>query len=166
MMGFSHLGAAQYEAAVTQPPHLACAIPAQAPGNYYTDSLYPPKFRKADWETILRGPFSSRTSVLLNTRIRRQGESNIDQFNVPMIHSAGWYDFFKEGAIEMFQALQHQGGPAARGTQKLLIGPWGHGVIQEENLGQPLELPGGLAYPANARSTGRTKSGCRGLTIG
>ncbi len=151
MMGYSHLGAAQYEAAVTQPPHLACAIPAQAPGNYYTDALYPPKFRKADWETILRGTFSSKTDVLLNTRIRRQGESKIDQFNVPMIHSAGWYDFFKEGAIEMFQALEQQGGPEARGTQKLVIGPWGHGVIQEENLGQPLELPGGLAYPGNAR---------------
>lgn len=151
MMGYSHLGAAQYEAAVTQPPHLACAIPAQAPGNYYTDALYPPKLRKADWETILRGPFTSRTSVLLNTRIRRQGESKIDEFNVPMIHSAGWYDFFKEGAIEMFGALRHEGDSGARGTQKLLIGPWGHGVIQEENLGQPLELPGGLAYPANAR---------------
>lgn len=150
MMGYSHLGAAQYEAAVTQPPHLACAIPAQAPGNYYTDSLYPPRFRKADWETILRGAFSSKTNVLLNTRIRRQGESKIDQFNVPMLHSAGWYDFFKEGEIELFQAVQHQGSPSARGAQKLLIGPWGHGVIQEENLGQPLELPGGLAYPANA----------------
>lgn len=151
MMGYSHLGAAQYEAAVTQPPHLACAIPAQAPGNYYTDALYPPRFRKADWETILRGPFNSRTGMLLNTRIRRQRESKIDRFNVPMIHSAGWYDFFKEGAIEMFRALEHQGGPAARGSQKLVIGPWGHGVIQEENLGRPLELPGGLAYPANAR---------------
>ena len=44
MMGYSHLGAAQYEAAVTQPPHLACAIPAQAPGNYYTDAdAFPPK---------------------------------------------------------------------------------------------------------------------------
>ena len=151
MMGYSHLGAAQYEAAVTQPPHLACAIPAQAPGNYYTDALYPPVFRKADWETILRGPLTSRTALLLNTRFRRQRESNLDQFNVPMIHSAGWYDFFKEGAIEMFQALQHQGGPGARGTQQLLIGPWGHGVIQEEQLDQPLTLPGGLAYPANAR---------------
>jgi len=151
MMGYSHLGAAQYEAAVTQPPHLACAIPAQAPGNYYTDALYPPEFRKADWETILRGPFTSRTRMLLNTRIRRQGESTIDRLDVPMMHSAGWYDFFKEGAIEMFQALQHRGGPRARGMQKLLIGPWGHGVIQEESLGEPLELPGGLAYPANAK---------------
>lgn len=151
MMGFSHLGAAQYEAAVTRPPHLACAIPAQAPGNYYTDALFPPRFRKADMETILRGPFTARTAALLNTRIRRRDEPRIGQFQTPMLHSAGWYDFYKEGAVEMFRALQEQGGPGARGQQKLLIGPWGHGVLQEEQLGQPLLLPGGLAYPPNAK---------------
>jgi putative CocE/NonD family hydrolase len=151
MMGFSHLGAAQYEAAVTRPPHLACAIPAQAPANYYTDSLFPPKFRKADMETVLRGPFSSRTTAIWNTRIHRRDNSRIDQFNAPMLHSAGWYDFYKEGAIEMFRALQAHGGPGARGTQKLIIGPWGHGVLQEENPTEPLKLPGGLAYPANAK---------------
>ncbi|MHB8901843.1 MAG: CocE/NonD family hydrolase [Thermoguttaceae bacterium] len=59
MMGYSHLGAVQYETAVTAPPHLACAIPAQAPGNYYTDSYYPEVFRKADMETLLRGQFTS-----------------------------------------------------------------------------------------------------------
>jgi len=151
MMGFSHLGAAQYEAAVTQPPHLACAIPAQAPGNYYTDSLFPPKFRKADMETILRGTFSARTTALWNTRIRRRDNSRIDQFHAPMMHTAGWYDFYKEGAIEMFRALQAHGGPDARGNQKLIIGPWGHGVDQEVDLTEPLRLPGGLAYPANAK---------------
>lgn len=151
MLGFSHLGAAQYEAAVTSPPHLACAIPAQAPGNYYTDALFPPKFRKADMETILRGTFSSRTTALWNTRIRRRDNSRLDQFNAPMMHSAGWYDFYKEGAIEMFRALQAHGGPGARGTQKLIIGPWGHGVDQEEDRTEPLRLPGGLAYPANAK---------------
>jgi len=151
MMGYSHLGAAQYEAAVTGPPHLACAIPAQAPGNYYTDALYPPRFRKADWETILRGPITSRTETLLRTRIRRRDASRIGDFNVPMMHSAGWYDFFKEGAIEMFRAVEEHGGPAARGKQKLIIGPWGHGVDQEEGPDRPLELAGGLAYPKSAK---------------
>jgi hypothetical protein len=151
MMGFSHLGAAQYEAAVTNPPHLTCAIPAQAPGNYYTDSFYPTCFRKADMDTILRGPINSRTATLLNTRFRRHQTPRIDQFHTPMMHSAGWYDFFKEGAIEMFQAVQEHGGAGARGKQKLLIGPWGHGVLQEENPHEPLRLPGGLAYPANAK---------------
>lgn len=45
MMGYSHLGAVQYETAITAPPHLGCAIPAQAPGNYYTDAYFPAKFR-------------------------------------------------------------------------------------------------------------------------
>ncbi len=151
MLGYSHLGSAQYEAAVTTPPHLACAIPAQAPGNYYTDSYYPPVFRKADMETILRGLFTARTRQLLNRRSRSRENSKIPQFNTPMIHSAGWYDFYKEGAIEMFLACREHGGPGARGGQKLLIGPWGHGVLQEEDLGQPLRLPGGLAYPANSK---------------
>lgn len=151
MIGYSHLGAAQYETAVTNPPHLACAIPAQAPANYYTDPLYPPKFRKADMETILRGSFTSLTTQLLRRRIRSRENSTLSNFNVPMLHSAGWYDFYTEGAIEMFHALQTHGGPEARPNQKLLIGPWGHGVLQEQDPDLPLSLPGGLAYPANAK---------------
>jgi len=151
MMGYSHLGAVQYETAITAPPQLACAIPAQAPGNYYTDSYYPEVLRKADMETILRGEMTSRTQQLLNRRIRSRETSSIKQFNTPMLHSAGWFDFYKEGAIEMFRACQRDGGPGARGNQKLLIGPWGHGVLQEETPGTPLRLDGGLAYPANAK---------------
>jgi uncharacterized protein len=151
MMGFSHLGAAQYEAAVTDPPHLDCAIPAQAPGNYYTDAFHPPRFRKADMETILRGPFKAGTPTLIATRIRRRDMPRVDQFNIPMLHSAGWYDFYKEGAIEMFNAVQRHGGEGARNRQKLLIGPWGHGVLQEERLQEPLHLAGGLSYPQNAK---------------
>jgi len=151
MLGYSHLGAVQYEAAVTNPPHLTCAIPAQAPGNYYTDSYYPPKLRKADMETILRGRFTSRTRQLLNRRIRRRNESRIGRINTPMMHSAGWYDFYKEGAIEMFRACNEHGGPGARGKQKLLIGPWGHGVLQQEDPGTPLRLDGGMSYPVNSK---------------
>jgi len=151
MMGYSHLGAVQYETAVTAPPHLACAIPAQAPGNYYTDSLYPPAFRKADMETILRGPLTSRTCQLIQRRARRRDEPLVPLFNTPMLHCAGWYDFYTEGAIEMFRACRERGGEGARKTQKLLIGPWGHGVLQEEDPGAPLRLPGGLAYPPNSK---------------
>lgn len=151
MMGYSHLGAVQYETAATTPPHLACTIPAQAPGNYYTDSYFPPVFRKADMETILRGPLTARTRQLISRRIRNRETVHVPQVDIPMLHSAGWYDFYKEGAIEMFRACQEHGGPGARGKQMLLIGPWGHGVLQEEGPGRPLELPGGLTYPSNAK---------------
>lgn len=151
MIGYSHLGAVQYETAVTNPPHLACAIPAQAPGNYYTDPWYPPALRKADMETLLRGRFTSRTAQLLRRRVRSRQESPVSKINTPMLHSAGWYDFYTEGAVEMFRAVREHGGEGARGNQKLLIGPWGHGVLQEENPGEPLRLDGGLAYPPNAK---------------
>ncbi len=151
MLGYSHLGAVQYETAIATPPHLACAIPAQAPGNYYTDSYDPTKFRKADMETLLRGPITARTQQLLNRRVREREGSRIGQFNIPMLHSAGWFDFYKEGAIEMFRACQQEGGPGARARQKLLIGPWGHGVLQEQDPGTPLTLDGGASFPANAK---------------
>jgi len=151
MLGYSHLGAAQYETAVTNPPHLACTIPAQAPGNYYTNSLYPSVFRKADMETILRGAFTSRTRQLIEREMRNRSRSELKQFNTPMIHSGGWYDFYREGMIEMFLALRQNGGAGAQKTQKLFIGPWGHGVMQEENPGKPLALPGGMSYPVNAK---------------
>lgn len=151
MLGYSHLGAVQYETAVTAPPHLACAIPAQAPGNYYTDSYYPDVFRKADMETLWRGVFTPRTQQLINKRVRSRAASNISRFNIPMWHSAGWFDFYKEGAIEMFRACQRDGGPGARGNQKLIIGPWGHGAVQEQDPGAPLRLDGGLTFPANSK---------------
>lgn len=151
MMGYSHLGAVQYETAQSAPPHFAAGIPAQAPGNYHTDSYFPERFRKADMETILRGEFTSQTRQLINRRSRSAQRTNISAFSTPMLHSAGWFDFYKEGAIEMFNALQNDGGPGARGRQKLLIGPWGHGVAQEENPGTPLRLESGHTFPANAK---------------
>lgn len=151
MLGYSHLGAVQYETAITTPPHFTCAIPSQAPANYYTDSYFPEKFRKADMETLLRGQFTSRTEQLLNRRTRSRESIDISQFNIPMIHSGGWFDFYKEGGVEMFRACQRDGGPGAKGNQKLILGPWGHGVLQEQDPGTPLTLPGGHTFPANAK---------------
>lgn len=151
MIGYSHPGSVQYETAVNAPPSLAAAIPAQAPGNYFTNSFYPPVFRKADLETIFRGRFTERTTQIINTRIRGHQDSRIADFNVPMLHSAGWFDHYTEGGIEIFRAIQEHGGPHARGNQKLLIGSWGHGVLQEQDPGQPLTLPGGMTFPPNSK---------------
>ncbi len=50
-----------------------------------------------------------------------------DQIDVPAYHVGGWYDIFLGGTLRNFAAL------TARGTapQKLLIGPWSHGVFGE-----------------------------------
>jgi len=39
-----------------------------------------------------------------------------------MLHLAGWFDIFSESQIKAFLELQLNGGPYARGNQKIIIG--------------------------------------------
>jgi putative CocE/NonD family hydrolase len=48
----------------------------------------------------------------------------------------GWFDTFALGTVDAYRTRQHQGGPGARGKQKLVMGPWVHGI------GQPVEIAG------------------------
>jgi predicted acyl esterase len=48
--------------------------------------------------------------------------------NVPAVHVGGWFDTFAQGTIDAFVSRQHNGGPGARGTQKLVMGPWTHPI--------------------------------------
>lgn len=52
--------------------------------------------------------------------------------NCPAIHIGGWYDIFAQATIDAFLGYQTQGGPRARGKQKLVMGPWTHGVFQDK----------------------------------
>lgn len=47
--------------------------------------------------------------------------------NIPAIHIGGWFDTFVQGTIDSFVGRQYHGAVGARGTQKLVIGPWAHG---------------------------------------
>jgi len=53
----------------------------------------------------------------------RSASRRFDQMDVPARHSGGWYDVFARGTIDGFLGLQEHGGPHARGTQKLVMGP-------------------------------------------
>lgn len=59
------------------------------------------------------------------------------------VHLGGWYDIFAQGTIDSFVGYQTRGGPAARGRQKLVMGPWTHGVLQTK--------AGDLTFPDNAK---------------
>ena len=48
--------------------------------------------------------------------------------NVPAVHVGGWFDTFSQGTIDSFAGRQYHGAPGARGTQKLVMGPWAHGI--------------------------------------
>lgn len=48
------------------------------------------------------------------------------------VHIGGYWDIFAQATIDGFNGYQHQGGKGARGRQKLVLGPWTHGVLQEK----------------------------------
>lgn len=48
--------------------------------------------------------------------------AHADRITTPMLHIAGWFDFFVDEALAMFSALNSRGVP-----QHIVIGPWFHG---------------------------------------
>ena len=59
------------------------------------------------------------------------------------VHVGGWYDIFGQGTLDAFTELQENGGSGAVGRQHLIMGPWTHG-------GLFTNLIGDLVYPFNA----------------
>jgi hypothetical protein len=52
--------------------------------------------------------------------------------NAPALHIGGYWDIFAQATIDAFVGYQEKGGPKARGKQRLVMGPWSHGVNQDE----------------------------------
>ena len=50
------------------------------------------------------------------------------QMNVPAVHIGGWFDMFAQATINEFVGRQHSGANGSRGAQKLVMGPWTHGI--------------------------------------
>jgi len=65
-------------------------------------------------------------------------EKHWGDIRIPIYNYGGWYDIFDQGNIDNFVGLQADGGGLAAGNQKLIMGPWGHGALEE------------VKYPANA----------------
>jgi putative CocE/NonD family hydrolase len=52
------------------------------------------------------------------------------KIQVPAYNLGGWFDIFVGGTLENFVRMQQEGGSeAARKGQRLLMGPWSHGVF-------------------------------------
>jgi len=74
---------------------------------YLTDYLLHPEDGLSWWKTNLE---------------RRHGE-----IATPMYHVTSWYDIFLHGGLANFAGLRDRAmTDAARGAQKLLVGPWAH----------------------------------------
>jgi putative CocE/NonD family hydrolase len=52
-----------------------------------------------------------------------------EQITAPALNVGGWYDLFLSGTLANYQGLRARAGSAeARAAQRLIVGPWAHGV--------------------------------------
>ncbi|NQT27718.1 CocE/NonD family hydrolase [candidate division KSB1 bacterium] len=147
MWGPSALGITQYLAAGAKPPHLTCCCVLVATGNLYEDAIfYDGVYRQAlvdGWlhsvkQDSMQSYFVDHPNYepiydTMNIYTR------LDSINVPILHIGGWHDIFLQGNIDAFTELQENGGPGARGNQKLILGPWVHNITAAQ--------PGEIYFP-------------------
>jgi hypothetical protein len=152
--GGSALGITQYALAGSAPPHLkamhawvACPdlyIYAIHQGGALRESL------AVGWSKANK--FNERTLDLFSYGRRiydsfwkvRSLKSVIYRVNVPSVHVGGWFDIFSQGTLDAFVMMQHESAPGARGRQRLIMGPWPHGITRKV---------GEIEFPENAVET-------------
>jgi hypothetical protein len=139
--GGSALGITQLLMAGAGPRGLTCQHITVGAPSLYSDANYPGGvFRKAMIEDWLRlANFSTNALVLWTSHPRhddywRQRElyHRWNRVNIPAVHVGGWFDIFAQGTLDAFVGYQTKGGPLARGRQRLLMGPWTHGVLTDK----------------------------------
>ncbi|HZS09691.1 MAG TPA: CocE/NonD family hydrolase [Blastocatellia bacterium] len=146
MTGASAMGITANQAAIMAPPHLVAIYTMIAPSSAYQQAVYTGGiFRKEMNEAWLK---RQQALDLLDLTFKhykddgyldiREGRNHWAKVQVPAYNQGGWYDIFVQGNIDNFVGLQSRGGGRAAGHQKLLMGPWGHGKIEE------------VTYPANS----------------
>ena len=64
-------------------------------------------------------------------------QDKFDRVDVPVLHISGWYDDEQIGTpLNYIGMTKHGATPAARTSQRLLMGPWGHVVNAESKMGE------------------------------
>ncbi|MCC6729171.1 MAG: CocE/NonD family hydrolase [Chthonomonadales bacterium] len=154
--GGSALGVAQLLAAGTGTRRIAAQVVHVGAGSFYPDVVYPGGvFKRAlaeDWlratryapDALSRWTAHPTYDSYWRTRDLALRYAKVD---APAVHVGGWYDIFARGTIEAFQGYQTHGGPRARGHQKLVMGPWTHGIFQS--------TAGELQFPIGNRPPGK-----------
>jgi len=136
-IGGSAGGITQNLLAATAPDGLKAQWISVAASSLYSDGTYiGGAFRKADIENWLKGnQFGPKAMDLVHAHpgygdywARFETSLHHSRINVPAIHVGGWFDMFAQGTLDEFVGRQHRGAPGAKGTQKLVMGPWTHGI--------------------------------------
>lgn len=137
MSGASAMGITANLAATMNPPGLKAAYIVVAPQSMFDQSTFiNGVFKEADVGNWLRRQGAGDRAAELQSRPIMDDEWRefdlihfIDRIDIPMYNIAGWYDIFLQGGINNFVQLQNEGREGARGNQKLLVGPFGHGNL-------------------------------------
>ena len=149
--GGSANGITQYRLVGTAPPGLVCAAIEIATPTPYADMFYPGgAFREHMIETWLSNNGSLHKLPEYHAHPNddaywqeRDLMNRISVVETPAIHIGGWYDIFSQGTLEGFRAMHEDAASGARRNQKLVMGPWIHGLY-----GSPAQ--GDLLYPGNS----------------
>ena len=146
MFGASAMGITTNLAAMMNPPHLTAGFVMVARSSIYSQSAFMGgayrkelndrwlKSQKADWviaETLKHNVYDGYYDS-------NEMSKHWQEIRIPIYNWGGWYDIFDQGNIDNFVGLQQKGSGQAAGHQKLTMGPWGHGQIDE------------VKYPENA----------------
>src|SRR5215813_1829587 len=146
MFGASAMGITANLAATAVPPHLVAMFTMVARSSIYNQSAFMGGvFRKELNEGWLK---REHAESMIGETLKHNIKDHFFDSNemplhwadvrVPVYNYGGWYDIFLQGNIDDFAGLQSRGGGLAAGNQKLIMGPWGHGNIEE------------IKYPANS----------------
>jgi predicted acyl esterase len=139
MIGGSAMGITANQASIMAPPHLVAMYVQVAPASAYQHAVYTGGvFRKELNEQWLKGQNALDALDLTFRHYKDDGYLNIregrlhwERVQVPVYNWGGWYDIFAQGNIDNFVGLQNHGGGMALGNQKLTMGPWAHGKVEE-----------------------------------
>ncbi len=135
--GASAMGIAGNLAAAANPPHLVAAFVIVAPEGLFNQSRFiGGVFKESHAGDWMRRQGAADQIPALKKRVvmdERWRETDFqfhrDTVDIPIYNVGGWYDIFSQGNLNNFMYLQNEGQPGARGTQKLLMGPFGHGAL-------------------------------------
>ena len=136
-IGGSAGGITQNLLAGAAPEGLAAQYISVAAASLYADAAYTGgALRKADVEGWVGGngyDAQALALILSHTCYDAYWQTldttrRFERMGAPAVHVGGWFDMFAQATIDEFVGRQHAGGGGARAAQKLVMGPWTHGI--------------------------------------
>ena len=154
MYGASYVGATQWLAATSRPPHLKAIAPTVTASNYHDGWTYQGgafelgfNMKAVDNMTEGFGFLPTKDFPELDSGLAKYYydwlahpdfddywkklciEEHHSEIEVPALHTGGWYDIFLGGTIRNYLGMKESGAnETARSGQRLVIGPWAHGA--------------------------------------